>query len=174
MFVHRRSDGRCVLSILCTRVLYDIFWGIDVARSRHGISLSQRKYTLNLLKDTGMLGCRPASSPMEPNLKLSIESGELLPDASANEHLVEQVIYLNNTCPDVTFAVSVVRAQSGVSYFTDADYARSKDDRWSISGFCTFYGNYLLSWKSKKQVVVSRFSAEAEYCAMAKGTCEHL
>ncbi|GFZ18477.1 hypothetical protein Acr_27g0002160 [Actinidia rufa] len=44
--------------------------GIDVARSHGGISLSQRKYTLDLLKDTGMLPCRPASSPMEHNLKL--------------------------------------------------------------------------------------------------------
>ena len=45
---------------------------------------------------------------MEHNLKLSIESGELLPDASVYQHLVGRLIYLTNTHPDITFAVSVV------------------------------------------------------------------
>ena len=54
------------------------------------------------------------------------------------------------------------------------DYAGSKGDRHSTSGFCTFRGNHLISWKSKKQPVVSRSSAEAEYRAMAQGTCEIL
>ncbi len=56
------------------------FLGIEVARSRRGISLSQRKYVLDLLQDTGMMGCKPASTPMDPNMKLSTDSGELLPN----------------------------------------------------------------------------------------------
>ena len=48
------------------------FLGIEVARSRQRITLSQRKYALDLLQDTGILGCRPASSPMYLNLKLSV------------------------------------------------------------------------------------------------------
>lgn len=35
------------------------FLGIEVAQSRQGIFLSQRKYVLDLLSETGMLDCRP-------------------------------------------------------------------------------------------------------------------
>uniref|UniRef100_A0A2N9IAH8 Integrase catalytic domain-containing protein n=1 Tax=Fagus sylvatica TaxID=28930 RepID=A0A2N9IAH8_FAGSY len=235
-FIRRRSDGRCIILLVYvddiiltgddTPGITDVkqslgkvfevkdlgalkyFLGIEVARSRHGISLSQRKYTLDLLQETGMLGCRPASTPMDPNLKLSVESGELISNPSMYQRLVGRLIYLTNTRPDLTFAVSVVSQfmhaprtshldavyhilryvktspglglfysaghQSGLSCFTDADYAGSQTDRRSTTGLSTFYGNHLISWKSKKQAVVSRSSAEAEYRAMAQGTCEIL
>ncbi|KAK3010418.1 hypothetical protein RJ639_012311, partial [Escallonia herrerae] len=49
------------------------FLGMDVARSKTGITVFQRKYVLDLLRDTGMLGCRPVETPMESNAKLDIE-----------------------------------------------------------------------------------------------------
>ena len=39
--------------------------------------------------------------------------------------------------------------------FTNADWARSKEDRRPTSGCCVFVGRNLVSWKSKKQSVVS-------------------
>ena len=54
------------------------------------------------------------------------------------------------------------------------DWARSIIDRRSTSRWCTFVGGNLVTWRSKKQSVVARSSAEAEYGAIALGICEIL
>jgi hypothetical protein len=61
-----------------------------------------------------------------------------------------------------------------VEGYTDADWAGNISDRKSTSGYFTFVGGNLVTWRSKKQKVVALSSAEAEFRGMAKGLCELL
>ncbi|XP_031268175.1 secreted RxLR effector protein 161-like [Pistacia vera] len=63
-------------------------------------------------------------------------------------------------------------SHSHIECFSDADWAGFKVDRRSTSGYCVFVGGNLISWKSKKQNVLSRSSAESEYRAMAQAVCQ--
>jgi len=49
------------------------FLGIEVAYSKQGIFISQRKYILDLLKEIGKLGSRPSNTPIEQNHKLGAQ-----------------------------------------------------------------------------------------------------
>ncbi|KAL5741578.1 hypothetical protein ACOSP7_028310 [Xanthoceras sorbifolium] len=181
------------------------FLGVEVTRSKNGIFLSQRKYVLDLLTETGKLGARPCSAPMTPNMHLTGD-GEIIEDPEKYRRLVGKLNYLTVTRPDIAYSVSVVsqfmssptvhhwaaleqilcylkgapglgilyanHGHTHIECFSDADWAGSKVDRRSTSGYCVFVGGNLVSWKSKKQNVVSRSSAESEYRAMAQSVCE--
>jgi len=58
--------------------------------------------------------------------------------------------------------------------FTDANWAVSVTDRKSTSGYCTYVWRKFVTWRSKKQRVVARRSAEAKFRAMTQGICEAL
>ncbi|XP_021802970.1 uncharacterized protein LOC110747070 [Prunus avium] len=67
--------------------------------------MSQRKYALDILQDSGLLGARPNKFPMEQNLKLTPTDGALLNDAIKYRRLVGKLIYLTVTRPDIVYSV---------------------------------------------------------------------
>jgi hypothetical protein len=56
--------------------------------------------------------------------------------------------------------------------YTDADWDACPDTRCSTSGYAVFLEDNLVSWSTKRQTVISRSSAKAEYCAVANGVAE--
>ena len=185
------------------------FLRIEVSRSDKGIFLSQRKYALDLLHETGMLACQPTDTPVEKGLKLCVETNQVHVDKGRYQRLVGRLMYLAHTRPYLAYALSIVSqfmhnpgeqhmnavmlilrylkstlgkgvlftknvdCQS-VDAYSDTDWAGAIDDRRSTSGYFTFVGGNLVKWRSKKQNVVARSSAKAEFRGMTLGICEAL
>ncbi|RVW75762.1 Retrovirus-related Pol polyprotein from transposon RE1 [Vitis vinifera] len=112
---------------------------------------------------------------------MCVEPNQVSTDKGRYQRLVGRLMYLAHTRPDLAYALSVVSQymhnpgeQHMKEVYTDADWAGAVDDRRSTSGYFTFVGGNLVTWKSKKQNVVARSSAEAEFRGMALGLCEAL
>jgi hypothetical protein len=157
------------------------------------------------MKETDMLGSKPATTPIDSSYKLNIKEGEKLKDVTQYQRLVDKLIYLTVTRPDISFVVNqvskfmqaprkphldaidrILRYLKGspgkgiwmknnmsnvVCGYSDADWAGSFD-RKSTTDYCTFVSGNVVTWKSKKQNVVARSSAEAEYRAIASTASE--
>ncbi|KAF5463501.1 hypothetical protein F2P56_019408, partial [Juglans regia] len=131
------------------------FLGLEIARSKTGISICQRKYVLDILEQTGILGARPTAFPMESNLKLSASDSNLYLKATPGQGLF--------------FPAS---SELQLKAFSDNNWVECIDTQRSVTDFAIFLGDSLISWKSKKQATISRSSADSEYRVLASTTCE--
>ena len=61
-----------------------------------------------------------------------------------------------------------------VEAYSDASYAGDKTNKKWHGSYATCVGGNLITWRSQKQLVVSRSSVESEYRAMADSTSEML
>ncbi|KAL5724977.1 hypothetical protein ACHQM5_008176 [Ranunculus cassubicifolius] len=135
-----------------------------------------------------MSACQPVNTPVQEGLKLSIDSDQVPVNKARYQRLIGRLMYLAHTRPELAYALSIVSQfmhnpgnqhmdhgdHQQIEAYTDVDWAGSIEDRRSTSGYFTFVGGNLVTWRSKKQNVVARSSAEAEYRGMALGICEVL
>ena len=84
------------------------FLGMEIARSKKGTVVSQRKYILDLLEEIGISGCKPSDTLMEFNSKLGEVKEGVPMDTGRYQRLVGKLIYLSHTHPDISFVVSMV------------------------------------------------------------------
>lgn len=84
------------------------FLGMEIGRNHSGMSISQRKYILDLLVETGMAGCKPAVTPLETGCVSQSKTGTPLDDVQSYQKLVGKLIYLSHTRPDICYDVSYV------------------------------------------------------------------
>ncbi|CAL1361098.1 unnamed protein product [Linum trigynum] len=160
------------------------FMGIEVARSKKGIHISQRKYTLEILEEADLLNCKPVTTLMDYKLHLSAEHSDPFPNPEAYRRLVGKLIYLTTTRLDISYATQQVSQYmsnlsnshykavprilrylksaptSGLFFssnsnlhlkaFSDSDWAACVDTRRSVTGYCVYLGDSLVSCKCKK------------------------
>ncbi|KAM3262177.1 hypothetical protein ACQJBY_052712 [Aegilops geniculata] len=86
------------------------FLGLEVLSSGSGLTLTQQKYSLDILRRSGMLQCKPATTPMSSTDRLSALDGSLLSADEATEYrsIVGGLQYLTITRPDISSAVNRV------------------------------------------------------------------
>ncbi|RDX92968.1 hypothetical protein CR513_24839, partial [Mucuna pruriens] len=154
------------------------FLGIEVAYSKQGIFISQRKYVLDLLKETRKLGCKTLGVPIEQNHRVGCEESPAIEKSQyqrlilsmlisqfmhdpRERHLqaVERILQYLKASPGKGL-LFIKEGTLSMEIYTNANYIGSVVDKKSTSGYCMFLGGNLLTWKSKKQNVVARSNAE--------------
>ncbi|GJQ98696.1 uncharacterized mitochondrial protein-like protein [Tanacetum coccineum] len=130
--------------------------GIEVMDTDTGLYLNQRKYCLEVLA--------------EKKKKRTVEKPDLpLTDLTGYQKLIGKLRYLKGS-PGKGIGFSRGTDLSLKAY-VDSDWAKCSSTRKSVTGYM-FFGNSLVSWKSKKQKTLATSSAEVEYKAMASVICE--
>ncbi|XP_047177113.1 uncharacterized mitochondrial protein AtMg00810-like, partial [Vigna umbellata] len=84
------------------------FLGFEVARSKKVIHLCQRKYALDILEETGMLGSKPSSTPYLSNTSSLYKTEDYMENPSDYRRLIGKLFYLTNTRPDLCFIVNLL------------------------------------------------------------------
>eukprot|EP00253_Pinus_taeda_P004620 PITA_04620 len=140
------------------------FLGLQVLQSKEGISLSQSKYACDILRHFHMEDCKPAPSPFQSGVKLSVSCTSPEVDATLYRQLVGKLLYLTHTRPDLSFVVGLV-----------ARFMQNpRESHWKAAKRILRYVRGPITWACKKQAAISLSSAEVEYCGAVEASKEAL
>ncbi|KAL4020497.1 hypothetical protein IC575_019275 [Cucumis melo] len=178
LFTHQTSTGLGNLSY---------FLSLEISSLPSGYYLSQAKYASDLINRSGISDSATSSTPLDPNVRLTPFDGVPLEDPTLYRQLVGSLIYLTVTRPDISYAVHIasqfMTAPRTIHFTAVLRILRyikgtlghgDPTDQRSTTGYCLYLGDTLISWRSKKQSVVSRSSTESEYRALTDATSELL
>jgi len=84
------------------------FLGISVQQHQGGFFMSQRQYILDILERAGMSDCKPCSTPVDTQAKVSADVGPPVSDATHYRSLAGALQYLTFIRPDISYAVQQV------------------------------------------------------------------
>lgn len=139
------------------------------------VSKANESLLLNPSKYRRLIGRLLYLPVTQPDLTFAIQQLSQLMAAPTNVHRkirLQVLKYLQGTkCLQLHFTYS---SNPKLAAFSDSNWRCCRDTCQSITGYYIFFGEFLVSWKSKKQVTVARSSAEAEYRAVATTVSEVL
>ncbi|KAK3026172.1 hypothetical protein RJ639_040559 [Escallonia herrerae] len=155
----RQSDSGLILILLYVDDI--IITGDDLSGIRTlKISLSQQFEMKDLGDLRYFLGLEVTS----------LHTGYFISQIKYASDLVSGLAFLQGT---LSYGLHYPSASSlQLTAYSDVDWGRDLVDRRSTTDFCFLLSNSLISWRSKKQSIVSRSSTESEYCALADTTAE--
>nr|GEU42790.1 ribonuclease H-like domain-containing protein [Tanacetum cinerariifolium] len=148
------------------------FLGILVTCDSSGLFLSQKKYALEILDRSHMANCNPSQTPIDTESKLGSDGDPasvptLYRSLAATKRILRYVRGTLNYGLQL-FSSSTIELVA----YSDADWAGCPTTRRLNFRYCVFLGNTLFSCSSKRQLTLSRSSAEAEYRGVANAVAE--
>ncbi|XP_039135774.1 uncharacterized mitochondrial protein AtMg00810-like [Dioscorea cayenensis subsp. rotundata] len=135
------------------------FLGIEFAYARGKMTLSQQKYVLDLLEETGLLGCKLEIT--RPNISYAVGLLRQFMHEPREVHwqgVLRVLPYVKGVLGKGLLYKN--HGHLDIASYSDSGYAGDRGDKKSTSGFCTYAGGIIVTWRSKKQNVVSKSSAE--------------
>jgi hypothetical protein len=84
------------------------FLGIEISSTSEGLFLSQEKYIQDLPDRASLTDHRIAETPIELIVHLKPTDDEPLEDPTCYHHIVESLVYLGVTRPDISYSVHIL------------------------------------------------------------------
>eukprot|EP00253_Pinus_taeda_P009302 PITA_09302 len=154
--------------------------GLEVWREPGNTLITQSKYTREILKRFNIIECKATSTPLEQNVKLCSDDGTKEVNGTMYHQLVGSLNYLTTSRPDIAYSVSIL--SQFMAKPCESHWKAAKKVLRYLKGTLNFGIMYTdefdvelagpISWSSKKQLIVSLSSTEAEYKALCSATCE--